>query len=300
MLENTKKLFDLIKEKNPLHEKCLNGLKLSKQEYNDLEKLITYYKNDLKINLEEQAKSYILILNDTLEETRYFIEFGKYRYSTLAEVEDKVYLNKDYMKKYMVGLAISSFIWNAHIEVRRYFADFIDEKKDIKNTYLEIGPGHGEFFTKALRSAKFKEHYGIDISPISCQMSKDMVENQVGKTDAKYEFICKDFTKCDFNNKADLVVMGEVLEHVEKPLEFMQNVKNLLNDNGEIFATIPINAPAIDHIYLFSHPDEVKDLLNKAGLKIKESKYFMANNYSLEKALKTKNAIVMAVVLQKA
>ncbi|CAM4133307.1 class I SAM-dependent methyltransferase [Campylobacter armoricus] len=299
MLENTKELFKLIEEKNELHKKCLASLKLSDEEFNDLEKLIIYYKDALNISLEEQTQSYLTILNDTLEETKYFIEFGKYRYSTLAEVKDKVYFNENYMKQYMIGLAISSFIWNAHIEVRRYFVDFINEKKDIKNTYLEIGPGHGEFFIQALRSAKFKEYYGIDISPTSCQMSKDMVENQVGKTDAKYEFICKDFAKCDFNNKADLVVMGEVLEHVEKPLEFMQNVKNLLNDNGEIFATIPINAPSIDHIYLFSHPDEVKDLLNKAGLKIKESKYFMANNYSLEKALKTKNAIVMAVVLTK-
>ncbi len=54
----------------------------------------------------------------------------------------------------MVGLAISSFIWNAHIEVRRYFAKYIDKKQDRKSTYLEIGPGHGEFFVKALRSQK--------------------------------------------------------------------------------------------------------------------------------------------------
>ncbi|HEC1786499.1 TPA: class I SAM-dependent methyltransferase [Campylobacter lari] len=299
MLENTKELFKLIEEKNPLHKKCLDGLQLSKEEYEDLEKLIVYYKDTLNITLEEQAQSYIVVLNDTLEETRYFIEFGKYRYSTLAEVENMVYFNENYMKQYMVGLAISSFIWNAHIEVRRYFAKYIDEKQNQENTYLEIGPGHGEFFVKALRSQKFKEYFGIDISPISCQMSKDMVENQFGKINTKCEFICKDFTKCEFNNKADLVVMGEVLEHVEQPLQFMKDVKALLNDNGEIFATIPINAPAIDHIYLFSHPNEVKELLNKAGLKIKECEYFMANNYSLEKALKTKNAIVMAVVLVK-
>ncbi|TXE85097.1 class I SAM-dependent methyltransferase [Campylobacter peloridis] len=299
MLENTKKLFELIQEKNELHKKCLSNLQLNKQEYEDLENLIKYYKNDLCIDLEEQATSYIVVLNDTLEETKYFIEHNKYRYSSLKEVEDKVYLNKDYMKKYMIGLAISSFIWNAHIEVRRYFAEYIDSKKEQENTYLEIGPGHGEFFTKALRSKKFKQYYGIDISPISCQMSENMVKNQIGNLNIKYEFICKDFTKCDFDNKADLVVMGEVLEHVEKPLEFMQNVRSLLNDDGEIFATIPINAPAIDHIYLFSHPDEVKKLLKEAKLQIKECKYFMANNYSLEKALKTKNAIVMAVVLVK-
>lgn len=299
MLKNTEELFKLIEEKNPLHKKCLDGLQLSKEEYSDLEKLIIYYKDTLNITLEEQAKSYIVVLDDTLEETKYFIEFGKYRYSTLVEVENMVYFNESYMKQYMVGLAISSFIWNAHIEVRRYFGKYIDNKQTQGNTYLEIGPGHGEFFVKALRSQKFKEYFGIDISPISCQMSKDMVENQFGNINTKCEFICKDFTKCNFNNKADLVVMGEVLEHVEQPLQFMKDVKALLNNNGKIFATIPINAPAIDHIYLFSHPDEVKDLLNKAGLKIKECEYFMANNYSLEKALKTKNAIVMAVVLEK-
>lgn len=299
MLKNIKELFKLIEEKNPLHKKCLDGLQLSKEEYSDLEKLIIYYKDTLNISLEEQAESYIVVLNDTLEETKYFVEFGKYRYSTLAEVEDKVYFNENYMKRYMVGLAISSFIWNAHIEVRRYFGKYIDNKQTQENTYLEIGPGHGEFFVKALRSQKFKEYFGIDISPISCQMSKDMVKNQFGNINTKCEFICKDFTKCNFNNRADLVVMGEVLEHVEQPLQFMKDVKALLNDNGKIFATIPINAPAIDHIYLFSHPDEVKDLLNKVGLKIKECEYFMANNYSLEKALKTKNAIVMAVVLEK-
>ncbi|MGI7418662.1 class I SAM-dependent methyltransferase, partial [Campylobacter jejuni] len=51
------------------------------------------------------------------------------------------------------------------------------------------------------------------------------------------------------------------------------------------------------HIYLFSHPDEVKDLIEKSGLKFKAYECFMANDYSLEKALKFKNAITMAVVL---
>lgn len=44
MLENTKELFKLIEEKNPLHKKCLDGLQLSKEEYKDLEKLIIIIK----------------------------------------------------------------------------------------------------------------------------------------------------------------------------------------------------------------------------------------------------------------
>ncbi len=43
--------------------------------------------------------------------------------------------------------------------------------------------------------------------------------------------------------------------------------------------------------------DEVKDLIEKSGLKFKAYECFMANDYSLEKALKFKNAITMAVVL---
>ncbi|EOH7138372.1 class I SAM-dependent methyltransferase, partial [Campylobacter coli] len=37
--------------------------------------------------------------------------------------------------------------------------------------------------------------------------------------------------------------------------------------------------------------------IEKSGLKLKTYECFMANDYSLEKALKFKNAITMAVVL---
>lgn len=66
-----------------------------------------------------------MILNDTLEETKFFIESGTYRYSSFDEVKDKVYFNESYMKQYMIGLALSSFVWIAHIKVRKYFSQYL-------------------------------------------------------------------------------------------------------------------------------------------------------------------------------
>ena len=295
--ENIKRFFFLIGEKNSNHLRYLDKIELSQDDIYEFDKLLLYY-IESGVSLEEQRDSYLTILEDTLRETQFFIEYGHYRYNSFDEVKDKVYLNKEYMKKYMIGLALSSYIWIAHIKVRHYFLDYIKTQKSV-GKYLEIGPGHGEFFTIALKESAFQSYVGMDLSPTSCELTKNMVEHQVGDLINKCQFLCADFFSYSFNEKVDLIVIGEVLEHVENPLHFLLRAKEILTSQGEIFATIPINAPAIDHIYLFSNPDEVKEMIKKAGLKIKESNYFMANNYSLEKALKLKNAITMTVVLTK-
>ncbi|MBK1964670.1 class I SAM-dependent methyltransferase [Campylobacter novaezeelandiae] len=297
MKENAKALFDLIALKNPIHAKYLKKIEFNNNDILEFDRLVSYYLQS-GLSLEKLSECYLLILNDTLEETKYFIENGTYRYSSFDEVKDKVYFNKSYMKAYMIGLALSSYIWIAHIKVRKYFENFLLHTKD-KNLYLEIGPGHGEFFAKAIKSEKFNSYVGIDISPTSCELTKEMVSYKIGNLSKNYEFLCKDFFTYNFEKKADLIVMGEILEHVEKPLIFLKRAYELLDKEGEVFATIPINAPAIDHIYLFKDPKEVEDLIQKAGFYIKEKEFFMANNYSLEKALKFKNAITMVVVLGK-
>lgn len=296
-MNNIYKLFELISIKNPIHAKYLNKISFSQNDEIEFNNLIDFYLKS-GISLQEQCGCYLTILNDTLEETKFFIEHGHYRYKSFNQVKDKVYFNEDYMRKYMIGLALSSYIWIAHIKVRKYFENYLNSRAK-SNNYFEIGPGHGEFFTKALKSLKFDYYLGLDLSPTSCELTKNMVENQVKNLINKCEFLCKDFFKFEFDKKADLIVIGEVLEHVEKPLEFLKRSNDLLNENGEIFATIPINAPAIDHIYLFSHPDEIFEMAKNANLKIKQYECFMANDYSLEKALKFKNAITMAVVFEK-
>ena len=53
--------------------------------------------------------------------------------------------------------------------------------------------------------------------------------------------------------------MGEVLEHVEQPEVFLRRIADLAKDDAYIFITTCINAPAVDHIYLWRTTDELED-----------------------------------------
>jgi 2-polyprenyl-3-methyl-5-hydroxy-6-metoxy-1,4-benzoquinol methylase len=68
--------------------------------------------------------------------------------------------------------------------------------------------------------------------------------------------------------KYDFITMGEIIEHLENPKELLLKMKNLLTDNGLCFKTIPINSPAIDHIYIFRDQHEIRTMICNAGLKI--------------------------------
>ena len=84
----------------------------------------------------------------------------------------------------------------------------------------------------------------------------------------KYRCFCQDATTLDENEKYDLVVIQEVLEHIEDPLAMMKKIRNILTDNGRAYLLMPICAPAIYHIYLFKNRKQVHDLVEQAGLEI--------------------------------
>jgi hypothetical protein len=79
-------------------------------------------------------------------------------------------------------------------------------------------------------------------------------------------------------NKSNVIVLGEILEHLEDPLKVLNKVSNHLSSGGLIWITIPINAPAIDHISLFRSKEEVFALVEKAGLEIIDSCDYHADN----------------------
>ena len=64
------------------------------------------------------------------------------------------------------------------------------------------------------------------------------------------------------------IVMGEVLEHVERPELFLEKVAKLAEEDAYIFVTTAVNSPAIDHIYLFRSSEEVEQLMRNCGLEI--------------------------------
>ena len=76
----------------------------------------------------------------------------------------------------------------------------------------------------------------------------------------------------------------------------MKNLKNRMNPDGLIFVNVPINSPALDHIYLLENSAESLQLLSDAGFEIVESGFYPMVGYTLEAALANKATVSCVIV----
>lgn len=148
--------------------------------------------------------------------------------------------------------------------------------KEIKKYYvgdsiLDIGCGDSYLDYKLIDEIRtIDEFYGIDI-----YAKKDI-------KDGKYNVI-NNYKKLK-NKKFDMILMCDVLEHIEDDSLFLKNtVIPLLKDNGRIIMTVPA------YQSLFSKHDEelkhfrrynikmIKDVCSRANLKIIKYHYFYAS-----------------------
>lgn len=282
---------------NPMQARALEEVVLSlhQKEKTDLEDYLNFCKSD-GISIENLTKAYLTITIDTLREQVFFQRHGKYRYASFKEVADKVYFDPAYMTHYMHGLALTLFLWPNHLEILRFFRKAQLQKQG--NYYLEVGPGHGIFFRDAVRNRRFNSYIGVDISPTSLEMTRKLLSSDPSLQGAAWTLLNADFLATDdLQGCFDAIVMGEVLEHVEEPLLFLVRIKELANKGALIFVTTAVNAPAIDHIYLFRTVDEVRDMVITAGLSIKEILVTPYKGCTMQETAQQKLPINVAMVL---
>jgi 2-polyprenyl-3-methyl-5-hydroxy-6-metoxy-1,4-benzoquinol methylase len=301
MSERALALFAEIARLNPRQEPFIQSsvALLNDEERESLCKYIDFLVTHEKLDLPYIASCYDTIVNDTLREQIYFTRHKKYRYSTYAEVAGSVYLNDDYMTRYMYGLAITGFLWPQHTQLKRWFLKQLPV--DRTGNYLEIGPGHGYYFLAAQKLTAYSYFLGVDISPTSIRLTRSILDSGYSAGRRDYELRQANFLECDFDRQFDAVVMGEVLEHVEKPERFIERIRAVSRPGAFIYLTTAINAPAVDHIQLFSSVESVHDCVRAGGLNVKESFAISANpKLTLEDALKMLQPVNIAVVLEHA
>jgi 2-polyprenyl-3-methyl-5-hydroxy-6-metoxy-1,4-benzoquinol methylase len=243
------------------------------------------------------AESYLTILDDTLEAQVDFLRTKTYRHARFSDVADTVYFDPRYMTRYMIGLALTEFIWPNHIQIRRFFeATFPRERR---GAYLEVGPGHGFFLAHAMKAGALDRFTAVDISAASIALTDEIVSRLV--PDARPRL---DLVECDFLGESslrgpyDVLVMGEVLEHVERPLAFLQRLAAIAAERAHLFVTTCINAPAIDHIYLFRSERDVAALFDAAGLTIERQLVAPHPGQSIERCVREELPINVAYVLR--
>lgn len=252
-------------------------------EHNDKEFLVDCYKT---------------IVDDTLECQIEFLRSGQYRHATFAEVANSVYFDNDYMKRYMIGLALSTFFWPNHTMIRRFFSQTLPLSES--GRYLEIGPGHGFFLLQAMRRCKYDKFVGVDISPASIALIDSIVKDVLPDRRKDLDLFEMDFLgKSGLDGHFDAIVMGEVLEHVEKPGAFLHRIAELAAPSAHIFITTCINAPAVDHIFLFRTAGEIEGLFSEAGLTIRDHIHVPHPGYNLKRCIALNLPINVAYVLSK-
>ncbi len=246
------------------------------------------------VSPEELAAAYNLFVRETMKEQMFFARHGRYRYSSYSEVAGAVYLDPDYMRKYMHGLAVSTFLWPNHRAMDRFFESTLP--RETGGRYLEVGPGHGFHMLRAMARTSFDRYEGLDISPASVELTRSIL-TALASPAKRFEVRLADFLSLPETEQADALIMGEVLEHVEGPQRFLEKVRQVSHAATHIYLSTCINAPEIDHIALFSSMEQLRQMIDQAGLRVREEIALPHNGVSLEEARENRLAINVAFVL---
>jgi len=192
-----------------------------------------------------------------------FLRSGRYANSSFAEVEKHVYANPEIMEYHMYGLVFSQFFWKDQYARLEFFCNGLPQYRPQIDSYLELGGGHAVYISSATDILRPDTHFElIDISATSMELARGM-----SPQDRIQYHLCNVF---DFpaDRRYDFVVAGEILEHLEEPRKLLARIREMLTPQGRAFITTPVNAPTVDHIYLFNHVSEIREMFHSEGFVI--------------------------------
>lgn len=100
----------------------------------------------------------------------------------------------------------------------KFFVDNVSEDDIV----LDIGCGNGALTFDIAKKAKYV--YGIDINPQNIETARA----KYGADNVTY--IIGDATNYEFNSRFDVIVLSNLLEHIENRIDFLNRIKHLTNN----------------------------------------------------------------------
>lgn len=297
-------IVDMVCEKSPLQEKKLRKY-LAGCDANffaDAENFAEHYTKYLdsqEIPLEYAVKAYLKMGHDMLKLQIDFMKTKEYHIDSAAKANEEVYSSKPTMKSYMIGLAISQFLWPTHYAMYRFLRDAINARAPRIKSYLEIGPGHGLFLDNAMKTLPSDATFSaVDISPISMKITKSIMDYfHPGKDIVRYYNM--DMLDLDLEDKFDFITMGEVIEHVEYPERLLTKLRDLLTPDGRAFISTCVDCPALDHVYHFRSVDQIRQMIAACGLDIETEAVLPVEDLPLDEIVRRKITINYCAILKR-
>ena len=245
------------------------------------------------------ASDYRWTCDQLRDEELYFHRSGKYRLSTFAEANAEVYSDHEYMDHYVNGLLLTQILWYNHIATFEMFLNRVLAPATTPFDYLEIGPGHGLMTYFAAQSEHARSLEAWDVSAVSLRETRAALD-RLG-TVKPVSLVEQNILGAQPSERSfDLIVISEVLEHLEDPGRALRYLRRAILDNGRIFINVPMNSPSPDHIYLLSTPDEVRDLVEGAGFKIDHFELFATQAKRIDNAIANRISVSAGVIAQPA
>lgn len=141
----------------------------------------------------------------------------------------------DYTKLYKTNLSKIKEKWQFDVDyyshIREDVIGLIQEPKDKKITVLEIGCGLGVSLNRIQYMYPNAKTYGVEIVEKVAELGKTMQNIICGNIeDMELPYDIESF---------DYIMMGDVIEHLIDPWAVIGKLKNYLNPNGKIIASIP-------------------------------------------------------------
>jgi SAM-dependent methyltransferase len=214
----------------------------------------------------EAARAYDELCLEMLREQIRFRKTGVYRLDDAADAIDTVYSDPMRMRAYLIGLLLTYLFWPNHYALFQLFRDGLRRLEPRRS--LEVGAGHGVFTTELIRRHPNVELTVVDISQSSIEVTREFLDAFDVPRDA-VQFLLADFMGPDLAlGSFDLIVLGEIIEHVNDAGALLRRATELLTPDGTIFLTTCANCPAADHIYYFGSADDIRELVRASGLRI--------------------------------
>lgn len=223
------------------------------------------------------------------EEELFFHREGRYRLSSMEEAIAEVYGNAAYMERYMDGLLLSQVLWFNHAASCHFFLSAAPGLVPRGARMLEIGPGHGLMLYLAMRNLGPEAVTAWDLSAVSVEQTRAALA-LLGHTEATLA-VRDIMDPPEPGDRFDLVVMSEILEHLEDPVSALRQVRDLIAPGGLVFVNVPINSPSPDHLYLMQSPDDARALMTGAGFALVSEAFFTTQAAPLERALRNKVSV---------
>lgn len=234
-----------------------------------------------------------------LEEEIHFRRSNRYRHSSFAEVAQLVYGNTEDMGAYMRGLLLSQVLWSNHANsMAFYLRDFL-AGLPVDYRHLEIGPGHGLLLHFAAGDPRCRAATAWDVSETSLSLARESLRRLGSGQTVTIErrSVLEDLGASD---SFDSVVISEVCEHLEQPAAALRSLRGIMSPSGRIYVNVPINSPAVDHIYLLETPEAAVALVESAGFRVERTLYAPSAGYSEERARKMCTAMSIAMIARPA